>query len=98
MYICDLKTKKKLRRNKTVFQTAFVCLENITRHYGIKEIHTKFMKNLFKVWLYSLGSFSDDKTKPYDKQVLIIRTFWVLLHIVTCIMIIVGNGRLLGWW
>ena len=33
----------------------------------------------------------DDKTKEYDKQVLIVRTFWVLLHIATCLMIILGK-------
>jgi hypothetical protein len=56
------------------------------------------MKSLIKIWLYSLGSFSDNKTKPYDRQVLIVRTFWVLLHIVTCIMIILGNAHIMEWW
>ena len=56
------------------------------------------MNKIFKIWLYALGSFSDSKTKPYDKHVVIVRSFWVLLHIVTCVMIIIGNGRLLGWW
>ena len=56
------------------------------------------MKSLFKIWLYSLGSFSDEKTAPYDKSILLVRTFWVMLHILTCLMIIIGNGRLLDWW
>jgi hypothetical protein len=56
------------------------------------------MKYWFKIWLYALGSFSDKKTQPYDKKILLFRTFWVVLHIVTCIMIIVGNERLLEWW
>ena len=56
------------------------------------------MKELFKIWLFALGSFSDKKTKPYDKKVLVVRTCWVLLHVVTCVMIIIGNGRLLKWW
>ena len=56
------------------------------------------MKSLLKIWQYALGSFSDDKTKDYDKQVLIVRTFWVLLHIATCLMIILGNGHIMGWW
>ena len=43
------------------------------------------------------GSYSDDKTEPYDKYMLIIRTFWVILHIVTCCMIITGNAKVLGW-
>ena len=54
--------------------------------------------SLLKIWQYALGSYSDDKTKPYDKQMLIIRSAWVVLHIVTCSMIIIGNGRLLEWW
>jgi len=56
------------------------------------------MRNWFKVWLYALGSFSDKKTRPYDKQVALVRTFWVVLHIATCSMIIIGNGRILNWW
>jgi hypothetical protein len=56
------------------------------------------MNTLFKVLMYALGSFADKKTKPYDKQVLMVRSFWVLLHIITCLMIIIGNGRVLGWW
>jgi hypothetical protein len=46
------------------------------------------MSSLFKVWKYAIGSFSDDTTKPYDNKVALIRTFWVLLHIVTCFSII----------
>ena len=56
------------------------------------------MNTLFKVLMFALGSCSDKKTKPYDKQVLMVRSFWVLLHIITCLMIIIGNGRVLGWW
>ena len=48
--------------------------------------------------MYALGSFSDIKTEKYDTKVLLIRTFWVILHIITCIMIILGNGRMLQWW
>ncbi len=56
------------------------------------------MKSLLKTWQYALGSYSDDKTQPYDKQMLVIRSSWVILHIATCCMIIIGNGRLLEWW
>ena len=54
--------------------------------------------SLVKLWQYSLGSYSDEKTKPYDKQMLIVRTIWVILHITTCLFIIIGNGRILGLW
>ena len=37
--------------------------------------------------MYALGSYSDDKTKNYDKDMLfVIRTLWVVLHIVTCLV------------
>tara|TARA_B110000977_G_scaffold46026_1_gene62523 strand:- start:139 stop:312 length:174 start_codon:yes stop_codon:yes gene_type:complete len=55
-------------------------------------------KSLLRVWQYALGSYSDDKTAPYDKPMLIIRTFWVLLHLTTCLFIIAGNGKTLGFW
>jgi len=32
------------------------------------------------------------------KKVLLFRTFWITLHVLTCLMIIAGNGRSLGWW
>jgi hypothetical protein len=32
------------------------------------------------------------------KKALLFRTFWITLHVLTCLMIIAGNGRSLGWW
>ena len=32
------------------------------------------------------------------KNALALRTFWILLHILTCFMIIAGSGRTLGLW
>jgi len=52
--------------------------------------------SILKIWQYTLGSYSDDKTEPYDKPMLIIRTLWVSLHIITCLFIIIGNGRVMG--
>ncbi len=56
------------------------------------------MRTILKTWMYALGSYSDDKTKKYDKSMLVIRSLWVVLHIVTCLFIIIGNGRLLELW
>ena len=53
---------------------------------------------ILKVWMYALGSYSDDKTKPYDKYMVLVRSAWVLLHITTCLFIIIGNGRILELW
>lgn len=59
------------------------------------------MKNKFKsawrIWAKSLG----EKVGETDKQaniVAIIRTFWWLLHVVTCFFIIIHNGHNLGMW
>ena len=41
---------------------------------------------------------SADDEKKDDHVHLLMRTPWFILHIVTCLMIITGNGRLLGWW
>ena len=32
------------------------------------------------------------------RRALFLRTFWIVLHIVTCFAIIAGNGRTLGIW
>lgn len=32
------------------------------------------------------------------KKALAFRSFWIILHVLTCCMIITGNGRTLGWW
>jgi len=56
------------------------------------------LEHLKKIWMYSLGSYSDTSTKPYDRYMVIVRSTWVLLHIVTCLFIIIGNGRILGFW
>jgi hypothetical protein len=56
------------------------------------------MKTIWRAWKYAIGSFSDETTRPYDNRVAVIRTFWILLHIITCVAIIAGNGRTLGFW
>ena len=37
-------------------------------------------------------------TQTDVKKALAFRTFWILLHVVTCLMIILGNGRTLELW
>ena len=41
------------------------------------------MKRIWDIWKYSLGSFSDDKTAPYDNYVAIIRTSIFVSYMVT---------------
>jgi len=48
---------------------------------------------LYKIWKYSLGSFSDDKTAPYDDYVAIVRTIIFVSYMVTNFFIISGVVR-----
>jgi hypothetical protein len=48
------------------------------------------MLKLWKIWKYSLGSFSDDKTKPYDNYVAIIRSI-IFVSLLTTNMVIVSG-------
>ena len=61
-----------------------------------------------KVWARTIGmpiGYSDTDQpintpiKQKDvKHALALRTFWILLHIITCFAILAGNGRTLDLW
>jgi hypothetical protein len=51
------------------------------------------MKKLWDVWKYSIGSFSDNKTAPYDNYVAVIRTIIFVSYMVTNIFIVSGVIR-----
>jgi len=56
-----------------------------------------YFKKGWRLWAKSLG----EKVGETDRQanaVATIRTFWWGLHVFTCFMIIIHNGRNLGWW
>ena len=65
-------------------------------------------RRFLKVWARTVGMpiGVNDNDKPEFlpitqkdvRRALAFRTFWIVLHIVTCVMIITGNGRVLGWW
>ena len=48
---------------------------------------------MWKIWKYAIGSFSDDKTAPYDNYVAIIRTVIFVSYMVTNAFIISGVIR-----
>ena len=55
------------------------------------------LSKLWRLWAKSLG----EKVGETDSQadaIAMVRTFWWVVHIVTCFFIIVGNGRTLGFW
>ena len=51
------------------------------------------MKKVWEIWKYSLGSFSDDKTAPYDNYVASIRTIIFVSYMVTNIAIVANAAR-----
>lgn len=52
---------------------------------------------MWKCWCKALGitAYNDDKKTD---NAAIIRTIWILINLVTCLFIIIGNGRTLGFW
>jgi hypothetical protein len=51
------------------------------------------MRRIWTIWKYSLGSFSDDKTEPYDNYVVGIRTVIFVSYLITNCFIISGVIR-----
>ena len=51
------------------------------------------MREVLKIWKYSLGSFSDDKTEPYDNYVVLIRSIIFVSYLITNCFIISGVIR-----
>ena len=51
------------------------------------------MIKLLRIWKYSLGSFSDDKTEPYDNYIAAVRTVLFVSYLVTNCFIISGVIR-----
>ena len=51
------------------------------------------MKEIWRIWKYALGSFSDEKTKRYDDIVLFIRSFIFLTYLTTNCFIVAGVIR-----
>ena len=51
------------------------------------------MLKIWNIWKYSLGSFSDDKTAPFDNYVAIIRTVIFISYMVTNTFIVSGVIR-----
>ena len=52
---------------------------------------------MWKYWCKAIGTKAFNEDHRADR-VALLRTGWVLLHIITCIFIIVGNGKTLGFW
>ena len=46
------------------------------------------MKKIWTVWKFTVGSFSDERTKDHDNTVAILRTIIVAVNVLTCLMIV----------
>lgn len=65
-------------------------------------------RRFLRVWARTVGMpiGLNDEDKPEFlpitqtdvRRVLAFRTFWIVLHVLTCFMIIAGNAKALGWW
>jgi hypothetical protein len=54
------------------------------------------LKKWWRIWAKSLGEkVGDDRESDIVAG---IRTFWWVLHVVACFMIIIHNGAKLNWW
>ena len=51
------------------------------------------MTKIWEIWKYAIGSFSDDKTAPYDNYVAGIRTIIFVSYMVTNAFIVSGVIR-----
>jgi len=51
------------------------------------------MRQIWTIWKYSLGSFSDTKTETYDDWVAVIRTLIFVSYMVTNLFIVSGVLR-----
>ena len=51
------------------------------------------MTRLLRTWKYALGSFSDEKTEPYDSYVVLVRSVIFISYLVTNCFIIAGVIR-----
>ena len=55
------------------------------------------LANFWRLWARHLGEKVCENDKEAD-IVAIIRTFWWLLHVTACVMIIIHNSVKLGWF
>ena len=62
-------------------------------NYNIRPSGLFLLRKILRIWKYSIGSFSDDKTEPYDNYVAAIRTLIFVSYMVTNAFIVSGVIR-----
>ena len=51
------------------------------------------MIKVWRIWKYALGSFSDEKTEPYDNYIILVRSIIFVSYLVTNCFITAGVIR-----
>ena len=46
------------------------------------------MKEMWTIWKFTIGSFSDERTKEHDNIVATLRTIIVVVNVLTCLIIV----------
>jgi hypothetical protein len=57
-------------------------------HQRIQRKTIDIVKKVWTVWKFTIGSFSDERTKEHDNMVAILRTIIVVVNVLTCLMIV----------
>ena len=66
--------------------------------------HRRFLKTWARTVGMPIGINDEDKpeflpiTQNDVHKALAFRTFWIVLHVLTCFLIIAGNTKIIGWW
>lgn len=55
------------------------------------------LRNVWSIWCKTIGSKITDDNRQNDIAA-VIRTIWVITHMVACFFIIVHNGIKIGWF
>jgi len=55
------------------------------------------LRNVWSIWCKTIGSKITDDNRENDIAA-IIRTIWVITHMVACFFIIAHNGIKIGWF
>jgi len=50
----------------------------------------KIINKIWRIWKYSIGSFSDEQTAEYDNAVAVTRSFIVLINVICACFIMVN--------
>ncbi len=58
-----------------------------------KDIGMAILNEIIKVWMYTLGSFNDNKTQRYDGIICVLRTCILLSYLTTNVVICAGVLR-----